>query len=126
MKRIILAALIAITVISCDKEVTDEKLISEDIKTQTQAPKDTIKANAEFIGNWVNGYLCGNQTSLAIIEGGNDSTIYLFGSIIAIVRNGKFTAQTTNVYHTGEIRNGELYYCQSVGQTSCCSHFQKQ
>lgn len=125
MKRIIIAALIAITVMSCAKE-ENQKIIADTTDTHLNPPKDTVKSNEIFIGNWVNGYLCGSQTSLAIIEGGNDSTIYLFGSIIAIVRNGKFTAQTTNVFHTGEIRNGLLYYCQSVGQTSCCSLFEKQ
>jgi len=121
MKRINLVLAISLLVfIGCSKEENQEPQRSS---VTTQEP---IKANEKFIGNWIDGEMCGTAANVIITEGSNDSTIIIHGSVIATVRDTSFSGWMGTLLNHGYLINGNLMYCQETSSVKCCSIFYKQ
>lgn len=122
MKNLIL---IALSILIIGQGCKKEELVEHKIVVKEEIPIVVEKPSDKFIGDWVNGSICGSSTNVLITEGGSDSTIYLYGSILATITNGKFYGRSSTVNHTGEIIDGKLKYCQSTSIVNCCGVFSK-
>ena len=124
MKRINLVIAISLLVfIGCSKEDNQEPQQPQLTTVTTQIP---IKANEKFIGNWIDGEMCGTPANVIITEGPNDSTIVIHGSVLASVRDSSFSGWMGTVLNHGYLIKGNLRYCQEASGVKCCSIFYKQ